>query len=160
MTVQDAMEQNYYLYEDTLNNQTWQLEEDTQTILGYHCQKTVCEWRGRSYTAWFTEDIPLSDGPYKFCGLPGLIVQIYDKDHEYEWCLEGVQREQSKEIFLSVPVNYDAGKKYEPCDRRELLQRMSRSNMGIARKLASDDVMLGKEPHITSIRDLIELDYK
>jgi GLPGLI family protein len=160
ITIQDAMGQNYYMYEDTLNNQAWHLEEETQTIIGFHCQKAVCEWRGRSYTAWFTEEIPMSDGPYKFCGLPGLIVQVYDKNREYEWTLLGVQRVQNKEIYLSAPVNYDADKSYEPYDRRELLRKMNKSNMGIAKKLNADDIMLGKEPHISSIRDLIELDYK
>ncbi len=160
ITIQDAMGQNYFMYEDTLNNQAWQLEEETQNIIGFHCQKAVCEWRGRSYTAWFTEEIPMSDGPYKFCGLPGLIVQVYDKNREYEWTLLGVQRVQNKEIYLSAPVNYDADKSYEPYDRRELLRKMNKSYMGIAKKLNADDIMLGKEPHISSIRDLIELDYK
>ena len=159
--VQDAMEQKYFLYNDTLNNQLWQLEEETQTILGYHCQKAVCNWRGRDYTAWYTEEIPMSDGPYKFCGLPGLIVQVYDKDHEYEWILKGIQREQDKEIFLSSPVNYDAGKRYESVDRRELLRKQIQNKLRIAKKLDADDVMLGKDPQILgNIRDLIELDYK
>ena len=159
--VQDAMVQNYYQYNDTLNNQLWQLEDDTQSILGYQCQKAVCKWRGRNYTAWYTEEIPINDGPYKFCGLPGLIVQIYDKNHEYEWVLKGIQREQDKEIFLSSPVNYDVGKRYESIGRRELLHKRSRNNLGIAKKLNADDIMLGKDPHISgNIRDLIELDYK
>jgi len=59
------------------------------------------------------------------------------------------------------PVNYDAGKRYDSIDRRELLRRRSRGYLAVAKKLNADDIMLGKEPHISStIRDLIELDYK
>lgn len=40
---------------------------------------------GRDWVAWFTNDIPIQDGPYKFCGLPGLIIKIEDdtKTHKF-----------------------------------------------------------------------------
>jgi len=78
-------------------------------------------------------------------GIIGLGVLVkYDKDHEYEWTLKGIQREQDKEIFLSNPVNYDAGKRYASIDRRELLRRRSRGYLAVAKKLNADDIMLGK----------------
>lgn len=158
--VQDAVGTNYYCYGDTLNSQLWQLEDDTLNVLGYRCHKASCEWRGRNYTAWYAEEIPVSDGPYKFAGLPGLIMRVYDKDHEYEWTIKGIQREHRRGIFLSTPVNYDAKKQYVPITRRDLLRKHSREYIGIAKKLNADDVMLGNEPHISDgIRDLIERDY-
>ncbi|MBI9069318.1 MAG: GLPGLI family protein [Salinivirgaceae bacterium] len=70
----------------------WQLEEvgDT-TILGYTCQKAKCYFGGRNYEAWYTMEIPISEGPYKFNGLPGLIVRVADVENENIFQLYGVK---------------------------------------------------------------------
>ena len=60
----------------------WKIENENKEILGYQCTKAVTTFRGRSYTAWSVTDIKTSDGPWKFSGLPGLILEIYDKDGE------------------------------------------------------------------------------
>lgn len=65
----------------------WEMlaEKDT-IILGYKCQKALTRYAGRTYFAWYTLNIPINEGPYKFHGLPGLIVKIYDqkKQHDFE----------------------------------------------------------------------------
>lgn len=54
----------------------WKIIEDsTRNILGYECQLAETDFRGRHWKAWFTLDIPLSYGPWKFRGLPGMILQ-------------------------------------------------------------------------------------
>ncbi|PDP55205.1 GLPGLI family protein, partial [Porphyromonas gingivalis] len=50
-------------------------------------------------TAWYAEDIALSDGPYIFRGLPGLIVAIGSDDGEYVFELNGMQ-----EITFPSPI--------------------------------------------------------
>ncbi|MEJ5993687.1 GLPGLI family protein [Pedobacter sp. Du54] len=42
------------------------------------CKKAVGEFRGRTYEVWFSEEIPVSFGPWKLWGLPGLIVEVRD----------------------------------------------------------------------------------
>lgn len=54
----------------------WTIKPETKVILGYKCQKATVENRGRSFTAYFAIDIPFSDGPWKFFGLPGLILEV------------------------------------------------------------------------------------
>jgi GLPGLI family protein len=72
-----------YRYAECLNLQNWKLYDDTLTVTGYLCQKAECSFRGRDYTAWFTVDIPVDNGPWKFGGLPGLILRIYDAKSHY-----------------------------------------------------------------------------
>lgn len=73
-------------------NFNWQLEQVRDTsILGYTCQKATCSFGGRNYEAWYTIEIPISDGPYKFEGLPGLIVRVADVEKEHIFQLYGVK---------------------------------------------------------------------
>jgi len=67
----------------------WKIDSQKEKIGEYNAQKATTEYGGRKYTAWFTTDIPLQDGPYKFHGLPGLIVKISDDGNNYSWELKG-----------------------------------------------------------------------
>ena len=68
----------------------WKIEAETDTtIMGYKCIKATTQYAGRDYIAWFTMDIPISDGPYKFQGLPGLIVSINDVHNQHKFELTG-----------------------------------------------------------------------
>lgn len=66
----------YRIPEDRVIN--WVISPEKQKIGEFEVQKATAEFAGRKWTAWFTEEIPFSDGPYKFKGLPGLIVKIED----------------------------------------------------------------------------------
>ena len=68
-------------YHDKTATQDWVIQNDTETVAGYLCQKATCNFRGRNYEAWFALDIPINNGPWKFGGLPGLILKIYDMDN-------------------------------------------------------------------------------
>lgn len=56
----------------------WKIEPETKMIESYFCKKATGKYKNRHYTAWFTETIPIPDGPYVFKGLPGLVLEIYD----------------------------------------------------------------------------------
>lgn len=71
-----------YVYPDDINL-NWTLANNTKTVCGYSCKKATAEFRGRQWIAWYTSDIPQSDGPWKFMGLPGLILQIEDSNKEH-----------------------------------------------------------------------------
>lgn len=70
---------NYLLKDDsyTIN---WTLVNQYKDILGYKCQKATSDFRGRSYEAYFTTEIPIRNGPYKFDGLPGLVLEVNSTD--------------------------------------------------------------------------------
>lgn len=79
-------------YEEKWSGQEWTLEEDTASFLGHSCQKATCRWRGRDYVAWFAPDIPIRRGPWKFGGLPGLIMKIHDVDSLYVFEVVAIEK--------------------------------------------------------------------
>lgn len=72
-----------FWYEEDLELFNWQLTGDTATLYGYKVQKATTDFGGRSWIAWFAPELPFNDGPYKFNGLPGLIVKISDSRNHY-----------------------------------------------------------------------------
>lgn len=76
---------------------SWTLHPDQKLVGNYICQKATTRFRGRDYTAWFSPDIPLSFGPWKLNGLPGLILEVSDATHQV--------------YFLAVSINIESGKK-------------------------------------------------
>ncbi len=82
----DRIGRDLYSYEEDrpLN---WKIESETRKIGEYKVQKAETDFGGRKWTAWFTTDLPYQDGPYKFGGLPGLIVKIEDDKGDYSFDL-------------------------------------------------------------------------
>lgn len=72
-----------------LNKMNWTVLPETKNIEGFKAQKANTYFGGRNWTAWFTNDIQIQDGPYKFCGLPGLILQIEDEEATHIFKLLG-----------------------------------------------------------------------
>lgn len=79
-------------YEEKIQPFGWELGTERKTILGHECQRATCHWRGRDYVAWFAPDIPIRRGPWKFGGLPGLILKIYDTRHLYTFEAVGIEK--------------------------------------------------------------------
>ncbi len=67
----------------------WKILSEKQKIGSYNTQKATVEFGGRKWNAWFSADLPFQDGPYKFHGLPGLIIKIEDEGNNYSWELKG-----------------------------------------------------------------------
>ena len=78
-------------YTEAVPKQEWKLTNETQTIIGYKCQKATCRFRGRDFIAWFAPSIPVKRGPWKFGGLPGLILKVQDKDGLYIFEAIGIE---------------------------------------------------------------------
>ena len=92
---------NYYYTEDKTKPQ-WILEPADTIICSYSCKKAKTSFRGRNYTAWYTNEIPISDGPWKFWGLPGLILQITDDKKEYNFeCIAINKPIEINQIFIT-----------------------------------------------------------
>ncbi|KAB1232823.1 GLPGLI family protein [Chryseobacterium viscerum] len=82
----------------------WKILPEKQKIGEYNTQKATTNYGGRSWTAWFSTDIPFQDGPYKFYGLPGLIVKIEDKTGSHIMTLMGNKKtETASEEDVQIP---------------------------------------------------------
>ncbi|MDR6920230.1 GLPGLI family protein [Chryseobacterium sp. 2987] len=84
--VQIMMMPYYYVYESN-DPIKWKIENETKTLGSYKIQKATTYFGGRNWTAWFTPDIPISEGPYKFRGLPGLILAVEDSQQHFTYQL-------------------------------------------------------------------------
>jgi GLPGLI family protein len=87
-----------YSYRDTLSVR-WKTESIKDTIHGYVCQKATAHFAGRNYVAWFTMDLPLQAAPYKFDGLPGVIVKVNDTQEHYTFELVSIYKSTGKEYL-------------------------------------------------------------
>jgi len=70
----------------------WKILPDKEKIGEWNVQKAETDFAGRKWTAWFSTDIPIQDGPYKFYGLPGLIIKIEDKSGFHKMELKGIRK--------------------------------------------------------------------
>jgi GLPGLI family protein len=112
-----AMRIPCYQYSEEIPVQNWDIQDDTMTVVGYLSQKATCRFRGRNYTAWFTPAIPINNGPWKFGGLPGLILKVYDEDSQYVY--ECVKVETVKEKY---PIKIFDYRDYKKIEREKLLK--------------------------------------
>lgn len=84
------------VYDDRIP--VWKILPEKQKMGDFQTQKAETEMYGRKWTAWFTTSIPIQEGPYKFHGLPGLIVKIEDQDHSHSFSLVGIKNLTSEDV--------------------------------------------------------------
>ena len=82
-----------YLSKEPLAKVDWTLTEDTLTISGLPCHRATGKLYGKQWTAWYTEEMPSSAGPWKLRGLPGLIVKAEDSEGIHCFELYGTKNE-------------------------------------------------------------------
>lgn len=80
----------------------WTILPEVGTYLGFATQKAKAVYAGRTWIAWFTKDISIPDGPYKFCGLPGLIVRLEDTTGSHKYELKGIRNTTSDFVYPFV----------------------------------------------------------
>lgn len=102
-------------YTEKFSEMSWELGDSTKNILGYECAMATTDYHGRKWTAWFAPDIPISDGPWKFRGLPGLILEVSVP------CGIGFYADGVVMTDKSIGKIYSV-EKYEKSDRKEILR--------------------------------------
>jgi GLPGLI family protein len=83
----------------------WKIQKSKPVrYLGLDCYQAKGHFRGRNYTAYFAPKIKKSDGPFKFSGLPGLIIRIASDDQFKIWQAIKINY-QEKEKF-TIPEKF------------------------------------------------------
>lgn len=90
-TVRDAIPPTFYETQEARKPIEWQLANDSVA---------TCHLHGRQWTARYREDIPTTAGPWKLCGLPGLIVEAVSDDGIHRFTLTELQH-------ATAPIFYE-----------------------------------------------------
>lgn len=115
ITVYDMLDDEPVYYVEPFSELEWEIGDSTKNVIGYECVQANTEYHGRHWTVWFTPEIPVQDGPWKFRGLPGLILEATTGDG-IGFFADGI--EQSAKEIKAV---YGADK-YEKHNRKDILR--------------------------------------
>lgn len=87
----------------------WDFVNETKIIQGYTCKKAVGKYHNKTITVWYTEGIPISEGPYTFKNLPGLVLEAYDSKDYFHFTLESLKRiaKPIRPLERTVNTDYD-----------------------------------------------------
>ncbi len=110
------------------------------TIVGYKCKKAICNFRGRKWTAWYTLDIPISEGPWKLDGLPGMIFKAIDSLNQFSFECIGVK------VNVNVPMTVQLKKLIMSTRARiRKLKILKESNWKAYEKIVGLDKVIASE---------------
>lgn len=94
----DEFDEHEYRYREEPKF-SWKMSKKSKEILGFKVYLATTKYAGRNYEAYFAPEIPVQDGPYKFFGLPGLILEIFDDKKDHHFLAVGISKE--KKISMS-----------------------------------------------------------
>ena len=146
-------------YDEATPSISWVMADSVRTILGHPCRMATTDFRGRHWTAWFATDIPVSDGPWKLGGLPGLILEAYDEGQQHVFTAVGLERVKDEPIIFNR--SFGDNQKFEQTNRLEFLRSKKKSLMdlnGYIQMETGIDLSQGKLQKVMRY-DLLERDY-
>ena len=128
----------------------WDISAEQEKILGHLVQKATTFFAGREWTAWFTPEISIPDGPYKFYGLPGLILKISDKTNTHSFEIISIQNQKSNFFIL----NQNDYKKAKQITLKEYEKMPNHLELFKRQALRGDVIFRTKEQEQKFMRDI------
>ncbi|MBO9562716.1 MAG: GLPGLI family protein [Niastella sp.] len=139
-----------FLIADTVTAIKWNITAETKEIASFECRKATGTFRGRNYTAWFTTDIPVSAGPWKLGGLPGLILQAEDDKKQVTFTAVKINLPSPETLSLS---NNFTGKKVS----REQFRKFTAQKQKDREKMAAANTTPGIKLNVAT-RKIVALE--
>jgi GLPGLI family protein len=134
LILSDYVATRKYLISDTLNNFKWKITSEKAKIQNFNCKKATITFRGRFYEVWYTEDIPIRNGPWKFCGLPGLIIKVKDSKSDFVYEMTGIDlKSKFDDRIISLPSAYTNDKAVSYKEFRTLYKKKNEDNLRLSR---------------------------
>ncbi len=109
------------------NNLNWKILKDTKKQENFTLQLAKTQAYGRTWYAWFSTEIPINFGPYKFRGLPGFIVSLFDEKNDFIFTLQNFKHKK-KTIQLPYSKKY---KKLAKIDYNKVRFKIKTADDGI-----------------------------
>lgn len=129
----------------------WKLINETQTINTFSCKKATLRYKGRDWIAWYTPEIPLPYGPYKFTGLPGLVIKMESEDGEFSFeLIKSIPKDKLKGKELSLRDS--RYKKATPATFAEI-RKIKKNNID---RLVAEASELGINTSAENVKNLLE----
>lgn len=104
-------------YEEPIDPMNWEITQQQDTVAGYLCTQAEADFRGRHYRVWFAPDIPLNMGPWKFAGLPGLVLRAEDADGAFTWECVGIETTREPIFDYRIPDKKTTREQYIKWER-------------------------------------------
>lgn len=93
-----------FYVKDTLNNMEWVLTNDKKIILEKECFSATTNFRGREYIAFYSPALLYSNGPWKFGGLPGQILEIKSVDNMFKFTASKIEYQNTEKVDYQKPL--------------------------------------------------------
>lgn len=103
-------------YEESVPNIDWQLLDSTKIVCGYDCSMAIGNVYGRTWTVWYSTDIPMTFGPYILGGLPGLIMSASDNNNFFNFEVIGIEQAPTGTL-----IKFEGLKEVQKCSRKRFL---------------------------------------
>lgn len=141
------------IIKDTLDKIDWKMIKEYRTLGKYKCQKARGAFAGRTYEAWFTTEIPISSGPYKLWGLPGMILEAKSTDGKVEFLFSSAELSKSMKQYIERPklgrifISYAEYEKASEERNRNLEKLMRSKGYDFKYSKSTADWQIEKEEH-------------
>jgi len=117
LTIINEVRGQLFEYKDIVKL-NWKLSKEVDSINGIAVKKATTFFRGRKYVAYYSEEMPMPFGPYKFFGLPGLIVKVYDEKKHISFDLISLKSFDKKlALNYSNEVTFVQKKEFKKAER-------------------------------------------
>lgn len=159
MLTYDIASATKFKWEEPIPQIEWITTDSTMNIAGYECFMATADYHGRKWTAWFSPEIPVSDGPWKLCGLPGIILRAECAGGQYRFIADGIKQRNNPEYCVYGEKNWESIRREEFWRlRRSSLENPSRNTGSGGNRIVYKNITYENE-FPKEIVDYIETDY-